>query len=243
MILSEKSATFRDHALATPLQRGRSAVVRADNSLQNSIRAVLRRRPKVHRGTEGLAIRSHSAAMPFREKTMYASKVAAALAIVTLPIAAHAQDKPAMATAKMMDKDGKEIGTVTFKDTSSGQVQIIAEMAGIPAGAHGFHVHETGKCDAAGGFESAGAHYAGGMKHGFMAEGGPHAGDLPNVHATADGVIKVEFFTDRLSLREGGKNPLKDADGSAIVLHAQPDDYSSQPSGESGDRIACGVIE
>jgi superoxide dismutase, Cu-Zn family len=181
--------------------------------------------------------------MQFREKTMHALKIVAALAIVALPTAVHAQDKPATATAKMMGKDGEEIGTVTFNDTSSGQVQIIAEMAGIPAGAHGFHVHEIGKCDAAGGFESAGSHYAGGMKHGFMTEGGPHAGDLPNVNVGADGVAKVEFFTDRFSLREGGKNPLKDADGSAVVLHAQPDDHSSQPSGESGDRIACGVVE
>jgi superoxide dismutase, Cu-Zn family len=76
-----------------------------------------------------------------------------------------------------------------------------------------------------------------------MAENGPHAGDLPNVHVGQDGLLKVEFFTERLSLAEGAANPLKDADGSAIVIHAGPDDYASDPSGNSGDRLACGVIE
>jgi Cu-Zn family superoxide dismutase len=76
-----------------------------------------------------------------------------------------------------------------------------------------------------------------------MAEGGPHAGDLPNVHAATEGVVKAEFFTDGFSLGEGGKNPLKDTDGSAVVLHAQPDDYTTQPTGDAGDRLACGVVE
>lgn len=168
--------------------------------------------------------------------------VASAMAII--PCVSHAQDAaPVTATARMMDRDGNEVGTVTFKETPSGKVWGIAEITGVPAGPHGFHIHETGACDAAGGFESAGGHYTGEMKHGVMTEGGPHAGDLPNVHSSAERVVKAEFFSDGFTLREGGENPLKDADGSAVVLHAQPDDYASQPSGEAGDRIACGVVE
>jgi Cu-Zn family superoxide dismutase len=81
------------------------------------------------------------------------------------------------------------------------------------------------------------------MEHGVMAEGGPHPGDFPNVHVEENGVLQAEFFTDRLSMEEGGENTLFDEDGSAVVIHADPDDYSSQPSGEAGDRLACGVVE
>ena len=171
-------------------------------------------------------------------------RIAAIATLFVWPLAVHAQDATTTsATAKMMDQDGKETGTVTFKTTPSGKIWIIAEMAGIAAGAHGFHIHETGKCDAADGFKSAGGHYTGDMKHGVMTEGGPHAGDLPNVNASSEEVVKAEFFSDGFSLGEGGKNPLGDPDGSAVVLHAQPDDYTTQPTGDAGDRLACGVIE
>ena len=72
---------------------------------------------------------------------------------------------------------------------------------------------------------------------------GPHPGDFPNVNVGQDGVLKAEFFTDRLSLGDGGQNPLVDEDGSAVVVHAEPDDYASDPAGHAGDRIACGVVE
>lgn len=167
--------------------------------------------------------------------------VPAALAVaIGFCAPAHAQEA---ATATMVNAEGKQIGTVTFTATKSGKVHVIAELTGLPPGPHGFHVHEKGECEAEGGFESAGGHYAGGKEHGVMAEGGPHPGDFPNVQVGQDGVLKAEFFTDQLSLGEGGDNPLKDQDGSAVVLHANPDDYTSQPSGEAGDRIACGVVE
>ncbi|MET0599449.1 MAG: superoxide dismutase family protein [Mesorhizobium sp.] len=158
-----------------------------------------------------------------------------------MPSLAQAQE--AGATATLSDKDGNSLGTVTFKETPSGFVQVMVELAGVPAGAHGFHIHEKGSCDPAEGFKSAGGHYSGGMKHGILTEGGPHAGDLPNLNAGPDGVVKVEVFTDLISLDPAGKNPLKDADGSAVVLHANPDDLASQPAGEAGGRIACGVVE
>lgn len=164
----------------------------------------------------------------------------ATLATALSTATAHAQDQ---ASANMINTDEQSVGTVTFNQTDSGMVHVIAEMTDLPPGPHGFHVHETGECDAADAFKSAGGHYAGDKEHGVEAENGPHPGDFPNVHVGQDGVLKVEFFTDRLSLSPDGENPLRDDDGSAVVLHSAADDYASQPSGDAGDRIACGVIE
>lgn len=169
-------------------------------------------------------------------KTALAIVAAGALA---LPAAAEG----IVASAAMKGIDGKDLGSVSFEETASGMLEVDLELKGLAPGAHAFHVHETGKCDAADGFKSAGGHYAGGMKHGVETEGGPHAGDFPNITAGDDGTVRVTFFTDRLSLGEGGKNPLRDADGSAVVIHDGTDDYKSQPAGDAGSRIACGVIE
>jgi Cu-Zn family superoxide dismutase len=150
---------------------------------------------------------------------------------------------PETMTADVMNAEGESVGTVTFAATPSGLVHVTAEFAGLPAGEHGFHVHEAGVCDASGGFESAGGHYSGGHDHGVMAEGGIHAGDFPNLHVPDSGTLTVEYFTDRISVGSDGENPLGDADGSAVIVHAGADDYTSQPAGDAGDRIACGVIE
>jgi superoxide dismutase, Cu-Zn family len=160
-------------------------------------------------------------------------------AAMVLPAAA--QEEGASASANMINAEEQEVGTVTFQETKSGMIHVIVEMTDMPPGPHGFHVHETGECRIADNFESAGGHLAGGREHGVGAGGGPHPGDFPNVNVGQDGILKVEFFTDRLSLTEG-EAPLMDMDGSAVVVHADPDDYASQPSGEAGDRIACGVI-
>lgn len=165
----------------------------------------------------------------------------AATAALSLCGPAFAQETSA--TAKMAGADGADNGTVTFNQTKSGMLHIIVEMTNLAPGSHGLHIHEKGACDAAGGFESAGGHYAGGKEHGVNSGNGPHAGDLPNVHVGGNGVLKAEFFTDRLSLGEGGANPLMDEDGSSVMLHAEPDDYASDPAGHAGKRIACGVIE
>lgn len=165
-----------------------------------------------------------------------------AAAVATL-MASQAYAQESSATAKMAGADGSDNGSVTFNQTKSGMLHIIVEMTNLAPGSHGLHIHEKGACDAAGGFESAGGHYAGGKEHGVNSENGPHAGDLPNVHVGGNGVLKVELFTDRLSLGEGGVNTLMDADGSAVVLHAEPDDHASAPAGHAGNRVACGVIE
>lgn len=180
--------------------------------------------------------------MPFDFKTFLCGATLSA-AVLALPAAAlaQAQDLETM-TADVADKDGKAIGRVIFTKTQSGMTHIAVELEGLPSGSHGFHVHETGICDAADSFKSAGGHYAGDMKHGILTEGGPHPGDLPNLHVAPDGVVVVEYFSDQVTVGSEGTNPLADEDGSAVVIHSGPDDYESQPAGDSGDRIACGVI-
>jgi len=163
-----------------------------------------------------------------------------AMAIV-LPLHVHAADT-LRATAGFLDADGKSIGTADLVQTPNG-VLVTVEVRGLAAGVHAVHVHAVGACDAAGGFESAGGHFApGGTMHGYMSWGGPHAGDMPNQAVGADGVLRVSLFNPNVTLGEGTAS-LFDADGSAIVIHAGADDYASQPSGNAGGRAACAVIE
>jgi Cu-Zn family superoxide dismutase len=145
------------------------------------------------------------------------------------------------ARAEMVDAEGRGLGAVILNE-SGGEVALAGALIGLPPGEHGFHFHQTGACDPPD-FESAGSHVApAGNPHGFHAEGGPHAGDLGNLVASPDSIATVEFESPLVSLH-GGDAPLLDDDGSALVVHADPDDYVSQPAGNAGARIACGVIE
>lgn len=144
-------------------------------------------------------------------------------------------------TADLVNADGQRIGQITVKPVSGG-VLLTAKAQRLPAGAHGFHIHETGKCAPAEDFKTAGGHLADGAKHGFGVEGGPHPGDMPNVHVGSDGVLNVEVLNSRLRLADTGDGALLDRDGSALMIHSGPDDYESQPSGAAGSRIACAVI-
>lgn len=175
-------------------------------------------------------------------KTIPTILCAAALAVTATSAALAAEPT---GTAALMKADGKQSGTVTFQETASGLMWISISAEGLPPGRHGFHIHETGQCDASGGFKSAGGHLAAGAEHGIMSEGGPHPGDLPNVTVAGDGTLEVEFFVSRLSAEGGWFDAagLFDEDGSAVVMHAGADDYTSQPSGDAGDRLLCGVIE
>lgn len=140
------------------------------------------------------------------------------------------------ATATMMDQSGAEVATVTLTPTASGVVLVEIEGTALPEGEHGFHIHETGECT--GDFTSAGGHLPGDRQHGIMVEGGPHPGDMPNLHIAADGTVRDEVFNGDLTMEQ-----VFDEDGSAVMVHSGPDDYKSQPSGDAGNRIACGVIE
>ncbi|MCO6187807.1 superoxide dismutase family protein [Rhizobium sp. L1K21] len=133
-------------------------------------------------------------------------------------------------------------GTVEMTETASGLILADVMVQGLSEGEHGIHIHETGKCDASEQFKTAGGHVAGDMKHGVKSEGGPHPGDLPNLHVPADGSIHVSYFVDGLTLGEGGDMSLIDDDGAALIIHSGADDYETQPSGDSGDRVACAVL-
>ncbi len=161
------------------------------------------------------------------------------MALLSLPPVAFAAE----GDKGIADLQGEGIsGTVTMTETASGAILVVLEAGGLPEGTHGFHVHETGSCDSADGFKSAGGHLSGGLSHGVNTPDGPHPGDLPNVHVQADGAIKAEFFTYGFSMGDEGDVRIFDEDGSAVVIHSNADDYSSQPSGDAGDRIACGVL-
>ena len=159
-----------------------------------------------------------------------------ALAMSPLALPVVAQDAPPAARAAVTDADGTEVGTVYIRAQPSGTALISIALTGIPEGAHGIHIHETGECS--GDFTSAGGHLAGDAQHGIAVEGGPHPGDLPNAIVGPDGAIDADVFNDRLTMAM-----LFDDDGSAFIVHAGPDDYESQPSGDAGSRIACGVLE
>jgi superoxide dismutase, Cu-Zn family len=147
------------------------------------------------------------------------------------------------AQATFVNLDGEEIGTVTLTETEEG-VTIAGVLEGVPAGEHGFHVHETGQCDPSDNFKSAGGHFnPGGDQHGFENPEGPHAGDMRNQTADSNNQLTLNVNNDMISLSDGDEGYLLDEDGSALMVHANADDYVTDPSGNSGDRIACAVIE
>lgn len=144
------------------------------------------------------------------------------------------------ATAELTDKDGKAVGMASFVETDNG-VRVRLAVKGLSAGLHAVHIHAIGKCDAPA-FTSAGGHFNPAQrKHGYKSQEGAHAGDLPNMLVAKDGSGRFEAFTDVVTLRAGA-NSIFDADGSALVVHAGVDDHSSDPTGNAGDRAACGVI-
>jgi superoxide dismutase, Cu-Zn family len=143
------------------------------------------------------------------------------------------------ARAELKDADGKTVGDAVLEQRAN-DVRITANFTGVPPGTHAFHIHEVGKCDPP--FESAGGHFnPTGKQHGKDNPQGSHAGDLPNIQVPADGRLKVEATAKDVSLG-AAKNGLLDADGSALVVHEGADDYKSDPAGNAGKRIACGVI-
>jgi Cu-Zn family superoxide dismutase len=139
---------------------------------------------------------------------------------------------------------GKPAGILDMTDTPNGVLlDVTFEPDVLPAGEHAMHIHQVGDCsDVDAGFEKAGDHYnPADAEHGFLPEGGPHAGDMPNVVIVGGQKTEVSAFNPMIRFTEGDA-PLLDEDGSALVIHAEPDDYESQPSGGAGDRIACAAL-
>jgi len=157
------------------------------------------------------------------------------LAATALPAAAQT------AKATLKTADGKDAGAATLTQTPSG-VLIALSAKNLPAGEHAFHVHAVGKCEAP--FTSAGGHFnPETKKHGLMASDGHHAGDMPNLHVPASGDIAVEVVNASITLDKGKPNSVFGPNGTALVVHAGKDDYKTDPTGDAGGRIACGVIE
>jgi Cu-Zn family superoxide dismutase len=178
---------------------------------------------------------------------MRSSLVAAALTIAGLAcvgvVSAQAADGQS-ATAQVKAADGKALGTATLTEAPHG-VLLRVELKGLTPGWHGLHFHEKGDCGTPD-FKSAGAHVhtTANVMHGLLNPDGNDNGDLPNLFAGADGSATTELFSPLVSLKgAGGRPALLDADGSALVVHASPDDYKTQPIGGAGARVACGVVK
>lgn len=153
-------------------------------------------------------------------------------------------DSVAAAVVDFVTPTGGSMGSGVLWQDPLGAVHVEAQLVRLQAGEHGIHFHEVGRCDGAGSlaFASAGGHYnPGGRKHGLSAPDGPHAGDAPNLVAGSDGRARVHFTTNRVTLTSGPAS-LNDADGSSLVVHALGDDQVTDPSGNSGARIACAVV-
>lgn len=170
---------------------------------------------------------------------MKASHVPAVAAVLAMLALSPAVAQSAKATLK--DAKGNNVGSARLTQTPAG-VLISLSVKGLPPGQHAFHIHGTGKCEPP--FKSAGGHFnPEGGKHGLMAPGGPHAGDMPNLHIPAGGAIEVEVLNTAVTLEKGEDGSLLGGDGTALIVHAGKDDYKTDPTGEAGGRIACGVVE
>jgi superoxide dismutase, Cu-Zn family len=146
------------------------------------------------------------------------------------------------ASAAIMDAAGDPVGVAMFTQETGG-VRISLQARGLPPGPHGIHIHEVGRCEPPG-FTSAGDHFnPAGREHGLDNPRGAHAGDLPNLQVDASGTASYSAVDPRVSLQAGGANSLFGPNGTALVIHADADDQMSNPSGNSGSRIACGVIQ
>jgi Cu-Zn family superoxide dismutase len=165
-----------------------------------------------------------------------------ALLVITLPSAnaALALQAPLQAKAEFKTAVGEAVGNATLTQLPDGSVRLSVNVKGLPPGTHGIHFHEHGTCIPT--FADAGAHYNPTAKqHGLENDAGPHAGDLPNLIVEENGTGSL-MTTTHLATLSDGPATLFDADGSALIIHAHTDDQKTDPSGNSGDRIACAVL-
>ncbi len=168
-------------------------------------------------------------------KTFVAAAVAAAFAA---GCAAMSPPGPRAQAVLQPTKGNAVTGTVTFEQRGSRTI-VTAEVRGLKPGAeHGFHVHEKGDCSSGDGMSAGGHFNPRAAPHGRYDASPHHAGDMPNLRANADGVAKLTWEDDDLTVTDGPATVV----GKAVIVHRDPDDYKTQPAGNSGPRVACGVI-
>lgn len=175
-------------------------------------------------------------------KRLIAVLVVGLLAAGALSTAVLAMNDGAeQASATLVDTAGNVVGSARFTEDAAGILHVNVKVKGLTPGLHGIHLHAVGAC--APSFAAAGGHHNPlGTQHGLDNPAGAHAGDLPNLVVNGAGVGHLDATSDRARL-SAGPTSLFDADGSAIVIHANEDDQATDPTGNSGGRVACGVIE
>lgn len=183
-----------------------------------------------------------------QDRKLTTLRFAALLALATTGLLVSCLDKnentapTATATANIINTAGASIGKATFTEESTGIVTMVVSVSGLPAGQHGIHFHMIGRAEPSTTFMSAGEHFNPDMKqHGLSNPSGSHNGDLPNLEVNAQGVGTLTTATNRITLSAGTRSVF-DGDGTAIIIHANADDQITDPSGNSGGRIAAGVL-
>ncbi len=160
---------------------------------------------------------------------------------IALVSVAYAQGKPAKKTVELKNGKGESVGTATISPARKG-VTVKLNVKGLPAGEHALHFHQAAKCEGPD-FKSAGGHFnPESKKHGLQNPEGPHAGDMLNFTVKANGTSTASVKDENVTLDASGASSLFANGGTALVIHAKPDDYKTDPAGNAGDRIACGVI-